>query len=144
MTLVALSLLSVFATIAAVRERVLRRRVNARIRELQDKLVSQWDYAQSACDTLRAERDRAVTERDAALDGPKYRPMTLREIADLAKTGCSACHGAGHFSTKGGEAVCECVRRRMNEDRKYGWSGHIPVQLASAAELAAASGIASA
>ena len=123
----------------AFRERRLRVSADRKMQELAAKLEAQWKYTEEACAKLSEERDRALVERNMAIEGARYRPMTLREIASLAKTGCASCHGAGHYSLKHGESVCECVRRRMSEDLKYGWSGAIPVQLATPEEVAASS-----
>jgi hypothetical protein len=121
----------------AFRERRSRVAADRKLQELTAKLEAQWKYTEEACAKLSEERDRALVERNGAIDGVRYRPMTLREISSLARTHCSSCHGAGHYSVRAGEVVCDCVRRRMSEDLKYGWSGAIPVQLATPEEVAA-------
>ena len=43
----------------------------------------------------------------------KYRQATNEDLARLAKTGCTSCHGAGRHSTPTGKyTLCRCVLKR--------------------------------
>ena len=113
------------------------RRKHEDARHLRQKLDAQWQYTNEVAEKLTAERDAAIAERNAVVEGVKYVPMKLHELSALAKTGCSRCHGAGHYGIKGGEIVCDCVQKRMRGNPKYGMSGATPVRLATPDEIAA-------
>ena len=81
-------------------------------------------------------------ERDAAIRAVRWVPMKDQDLVKLAKTGCSTCHGAGHymFTDKANDrktkAVCKCVVARMSNDPKYAFAGDgIPVRIATQEEL---------
>jgi hypothetical protein len=88
------------------------------------------------------ERDTALVERNTAIAGAKWVPLTTAEIAALAKTGHKPCGSSGILrnATTKAATLCECVVEKIHGDLKYGFSGDtggIPCRMATTVEVEA-------
>lgn len=94
--------------------------------------------AQTERDTACAERDTALVERNTAITAVRYINMTGKEVGRLASNKCKDCFGAGTLPRNGGLQLCECAKKAIKGDLKYGVSSTgEPVRLATREELIA-------
>ncbi len=136
--------LAAACAIAAERLRAQRDRARTEATRLESLLVDAKNTERECAERgvkiaeLTAERDTALVERNTAIDGVRWIALGSTELIAMSKTGCAHCRGAGLTETARTKAVCECVQKKMNADRKYGFTATgVPLRMATRAEIAA-------